>query len=56
MQSVTAVAGYYLNTRYPNRQRFNIVPAEAFDKSEAQKAVDAALKVLAYVEGSLVET
>ena len=48
-QSVKQVAGYYLPTRYPNRQPFNVVPSEAFNKSEAEAAVDAASKVLELV-------
>ncbi len=50
MQSVKQVANYYLPTRYPNRQPFNIVPAEAFDENEAETAVDAASKVLEFVD------
>ena len=50
MQSVRKVAWYYLNTRYPNRQPSNVVPAEAFDKNEAEEAVDAASKALEFVE------
>ena len=50
MQSVKRVAKYYLNTRYPNRQPFNIVPADAFDKNEAEAAVNAASKVLEFVD------
>ena len=50
MQSVTRVANYYLPTRYPNRQPFNIVPAEAFNKNDAEAAVDAASKVLQFVD------
>ena len=46
---------YYLGTRYPNCQPFNIVPAEAFDKNEAETAVDAATKVLGYVKDCLEE-
>ena len=49
MQSVRTVAGYYLNTRYPNRQPFDIVPAEAFDKSEAERAITAASKVFTHL-------
>ena len=49
MQSVRKVAKYYLPTRYPNRQPFNVVPAEAFSKNEAEMAVDAASKVLELV-------
>lgn len=43
---VNRVSHYYLSTRYPNRQPRNIVPAEAFDKYEAEKAVDAATKLI----------
>ena len=50
MKSVRRVAWYYLSTRYPNRQRFNVVPAEAFNKNEAEAAVDAASKVLEFVD------
>ena len=49
-KSVKQVEGYYLSTRYPNRQPFNVVPAEAFNKSEANAAVDAASKVLEVVD------
>ena len=50
MQSVRRVAKYYLSTRYPNRQPFNVVPAEAFNKNEAEMAVGAASKVLELVD------
>ena len=50
MQSVRRIAGYFLSTRYPNRQRSHIVPAEAFNENEAKLAVDAASKVYALVE------
>ncbi len=50
MQSVKRVASYYLPTRYPNCQPFPVVPAEAFDKNEAEAAVDAASKVLELVD------
>jgi HEPN domain-containing protein len=50
MQSVRRIAGYYLSTRYPNRQPSHIVPAEAFNENEAKLAVDAASKVYALVE------
>ena len=53
MESVKRVANYYLPTRYPNRQPFSVVPAEAFDKNEAEAAVDAASKVLEYVKQRL---
>ncbi|XP_028400771.1 sacsin-like [Dendronephthya gigantea] len=49
MQSVRTVAGYYLSTRYPNRQPFDIVPAEAFDANEAQRAINAASKVFTHL-------
>ena len=50
LQLVKQVARYYLPTRYPNRQPFNVIPAEAFDKSEAEAAVDAASKVLELID------
>ncbi len=53
MESVRMVANYYLPTRYPNCQPFPVVPAEAFDKNEAEAAVDAASKVLEYVKQRL---
>lgn len=41
---------YYLTTRYPNRQPGNVLPAEAFNREEAQTAVDAASKLLEIVK------
>jgi HEPN domain-containing protein len=55
MQSVRRVAKYYLPTRYPNRQPFNVVPAEAFSKNEAEIAVDAASKVMELVDKYCLE-
>jgi HEPN domain-containing protein len=55
MQSVRRVARYYLSTRYPNRQPLNVVPAEAFNKNEAEMAVDAASKVLELVDEYCLE-
>jgi HEPN domain-containing protein len=55
MQSVGRVARYYLSTRYPNRQPFNVVPAEAFTNNEAEMAVDAASKVLELVDKYCLE-
>lgn len=55
MDSVRKVSGYYLTTRYPNRQPFDIVPAEAFDLNEAEEAVDAASKVFEYAKNCLEE-
>ena len=55
MQSVGRVATYYLSTRYPNRQPFNVVPAEAFTNNEAEMAVDAASKVLELVDEYCLE-
>jgi HEPN domain-containing protein len=55
MQSVRRVAKYYLSTRYPNRQPPNVVPAEAFNKNEAEMAVDAASKVLELVDEYCLE-
>ena len=49
-QSVTRVAEYYLSTRYPNCQPSHIVPARAFKEKEAHMAVDAASKILTFVE------
>lgn len=46
LESVRQIAGYYLSTRYPNRQPTNVVPANAFNKNEAEAAVDAASSVL----------
>lgn len=56
MKWVRVVMGYYLKTRYPNCQPLYVVPAKAFDKREAEEAVDAASKVLEYVEKRLGET
>ena len=53
MDSVRKVSRYYLNTRYPNCQPFNIVPADAFDADKAEEAVDAASKVFEYVKNCL---
>jgi HEPN domain-containing protein len=50
LDTVRKVARYYLPTRYPNRQPFNVVPANAFEKNEAETAVEAASKVLDLVE------
>jgi HEPN domain-containing protein len=50
MQYVRRVTKYYLSTRYPNRQPSNVVPAEAFNKNQAEMAVDAASKVLELVD------
>ena len=55
MKWVKKVAEYYLSPRFPNRQPFNVVPAEAFDLNEAEEAVDAASKVLDYVKNCLQE-
>ena len=50
MQSVRRVSRYYLKTRYPNCQPYDVVPAEAFDTNEAEMAVDAASEMLEFVE------
>ena len=55
MQSVNRVAGYYLSTRYPNRQSFNTVPSNVFKKNDAESAVVAASKVLKFVEEYCLE-
>ncbi|XP_028400651.1 sacsin-like [Dendronephthya gigantea] len=56
MKWVRIVTGYYLKTRYPNCQPPYVVPAKAFDKREAEEAVEAASKMLHYVEKRLGET
>ena len=55
MDSVRKVSQYYLITRYPNCQPFDIVPADAFDADKAEEAVDAASKVFEYVKNCLEE-
>ena len=55
MDSVRKVSRYYLSTRYPNRQPYDVVPADAFDLDEAEEAVDAASKVFEYVKNCLEE-
>lgn len=50
LQSVKRVAKYYLCTRYPNRQPSNAVPAEVIKKNEAETAIDAASKMLEFVD------
>lgn len=50
MQSVKRVAIYYLCSRYPNCQPYNAVPAEVIKKNEAEIAIDAASKVLEFVD------
>lgn len=50
MQSVRRVSKYYLCTRYPNRQSFNAVPSKVIKKNDAESAVDAASKVLKFVD------
>ena len=50
IQSVKSVAKYYLCTRYPNRQPYNAVPAEVIEKNEAEIAIDAASKILEFVD------
>ena len=50
LKLVRQVATYYLSTRYPNRQRDNIIPAKAFNKNEAETAVEAASSVLKLAE------
>ena len=55
MKWMRTVSDYYLSSRYPNCQPFNVVPAEAFDLNEAESAVDAASKVLEYVKGLFQE-
>lgn len=55
MECVRMVSSYYLTTRYPNRQPFNVVPAEAFELHEANEAVNAASNVFVYVKRCLEE-
>ena len=55
MEWVRMVSSYYLTTRYPNRQLFNVVPAEAFELHEAKEAVKAASNVFVYVKRCLEE-
>ena len=50
LQSISQVARYYLPTRYPNRQPANVIPANAFMKNEAERAVVAASRVLELAE------
>ena len=50
LKLVRQVATYYLSTRYPNRQRDNIIPAKAFNENEAETAVEAASSVLKLAE------
>ena len=49
-QSVSKVSRYYQPSRYPNRQPSNAVPAEVIKKKEAENAIDAASKVLEFVD------
>ena len=44
------VSGYYLATRYPNRQPHTTIPATAYDNSEAVDAVDSATEVFQCVQ------
>ena len=47
------VMDYYLTTRYPNRQPSHVVPAQAFNKNQAETAFDAASKLLKIVKDYL---
>ena len=53
LKSVRQVARYYLPTRYPNRQPFNVVPAKAFNENEAKAAIHAATNVLELADDEL---
>ena len=44
------VMDYYLTTRYPNCQPFDVVPGMAFSENQAMTAIDAASKLVEIVE------
>ncbi|XP_028400770.1 sacsin-like [Dendronephthya gigantea] len=52
-KSVTRFVKYYLNTRYPNRQPFDIVPCDAFSDDEAKTAVEEASKLFDFAAKEL---
>ena len=50
IQLAVVVANYYLPTRYPNRQPYPTVPANAFSREQSTTAVETAKKVLEQVK------
>ena len=53
-QSIRRFDKHYLNTCYPNRKPFDIVPCEAFSNNEAKTAVEEASKRLDFAANELI--